>query len=193
MAPTSQQTLAKQLASESDQLTLISCTNVQQKIASEPFMKVYTSLAQRRSNFLEQLLTQVVICHNGETDSEDKFLKFNHYVTTFNTYFCIYFVRSLSFYLFSSPFLSSFFSRFFLLFLFLIFAHFFSFPLFISLSRFFSLSSLIFFRFLSCNSHLLSFLSFYYLFSPFLIFSPFSRFLSFPYPFPLFSPLFPLF
>ena len=44
MAPTSQQTLAKQLASESDQLTVISCNKFQQKIASESIMKVYTSL-----------------------------------------------------------------------------------------------------------------------------------------------------
>ena len=41
IAPTSLQTLAKQLASESDQLTLISCNNFQQKIASESIMKVY--------------------------------------------------------------------------------------------------------------------------------------------------------
>ena len=60
MAPTSQQTLAKQLASESDQLTPFSCNNFQQKIAEESIIKVYTSLAQRRSNFLEQLLIQVV-------------------------------------------------------------------------------------------------------------------------------------
>ena len=50
IAPTSQQTLAKLLASESDQLTLISCNNFQQKIASESIMKMYA-------------------------DSEDKFLK----------------------------------------------------------------------------------------------------------------------
>ena len=52
--------LSMQLTSKSDQLTLISCNDFQQKIASESVMKVYTSLAQRRSNFLEQLLAQVV-------------------------------------------------------------------------------------------------------------------------------------
>ena len=52
IAPTnSQQSLAKQIASELDQLSLMSCNNFQQKIASEIIMKVYA-------------------------DSEDKFLKF---------------------------------------------------------------------------------------------------------------------
>ena len=60
MVPTSQLTLAKQLASESDQLTVISCNKFQQKIASESIMKVFTFLTQRRSNFLELLLTKVV-------------------------------------------------------------------------------------------------------------------------------------
>ena len=75
MAPTSQQTLAKQLASESDQLSLISCNKFKQKIASEFILTLFGT-------------TFDTSCHNSETDSEDKFLKFNHYVTTFNANFC---------------------------------------------------------------------------------------------------------
>ena len=74
VAPTS---LAKQFASELDQLTLISCKNFQQKITSKSIMKVYTSLAQSGSNFL-------------------LFLKFKHYVTTFSTYIYTYFEQILS-------------------------------------------------------------------------------------------------
>ena len=60
MEHTSQQTLAKHAtcfkigSTNSDQLYRFSV------IASECIMKVYTSLAHRRSNFLKQLLAQVV-------------------------------------------------------------------------------------------------------------------------------------
>ena len=81
---TTQQTLAKQLASELDQLTLISCNSFRQKIALESIIKVCTFGTKGFQLFGTTCDTS---CHNSETDPEDKFLKFNHY--TFKMYFCI--------------------------------------------------------------------------------------------------------